>query len=617
MIQPLRAPVKPRFVSPDTGDALVLDDTILELAERSSRGAIELVGMRGAGKTTALAHLAAVLSGNDEVVLLDEPDVVEVRVEARRHLVIFTTRQHREIADESFPLAAWNDDDVIEYLLAAHPQRCSAVMQVIRTDDIHDKLDGTPELWRVILDEMAAADPPISLRQAIQRGADRRLADEESTRLAGLYCLAFLIGDSEFAERLFGKLAAHGLGLVRLLGHRAVRLVLAARRVVSVLNTEAEHSFPTARLPEDLVKEIGYLAKSDEATVRSLASLLDVKQQMFQPMAASILHAAGAPWRPSRRACLLAGYFDDARWPGIDLQGGNLREVRLNRADLTGANLEQADLHKCQLRRAVLRDAKLSSTNLSRAFLAGADLSDVVASKAQFATADLSNAVLERAVLNKAEFSFADLTGASFRDANLRCADLRRAQIEDTDFRGADLTHAKLSGLPLHKAQLAGACFEGARVSSCDLEFVELPHARFYFANLRGALLTGSIMPGGDFKKAALSNAGLADIEWEGADLRGADLRGSSFHMGSSRSGLVGSPYPGHGSRTGFYTNDYDDQTYKAPEQIRKANLCGADLRGAKIGDVDFYLVDLRGAKYDADQAEHFRRCDAILEDRV
>ena len=124
-------------------------------------------------------------------------------------------------------------------------------------------------------------------------------------------------------------------------------------------------------------------------------------------------------------------------------------------------------------------------------------------------------------------------------------------------------------------------------------------------------------MHGADFRNARLIHAGLADIDWERVDLRGADLRGCSFHLGSSRSGLVGSPYPGHGSRTGFYTNDYDDQSYKAPEAIRKANLCGADLRGASIADADFYLVDLRGARYDAEQAAHFRRCDAILVDRT
>ncbi len=124
-------------------------------------------------------------------------------------------------------------------------------------------------------------------------------------------------------------------------------------------------------------------------------------------------------------------------------------------------------------------------------------------------------------------------------------------------------------------------------------------------------------MPGADFRKSRLRHAGLADIQWEGADLCEADLRGCSFHLGSSRSGLVGSPYPGHGSRTGFYTDDYDQQSYKAPEEIRKANLCGADLRGALIDGVDFYLVDLRGAKYDPQQAEHFRRCDAILFSRA
>ena len=112
-------------------------------------------------------------------------------------------------------------------------------------------------------------------------------------------------------------------------------------------------------------------------------------------------------------------------------------------------------------------------------------------------------------------------------------------------------------------------------------------------------------------------DAGLAEIDWPGADCDDADLRGASFHLGSSRSGLVGSPIACEGSRTGFYTDDYDDQDIKSAEEIRKANLRGADLRGAKIEGVDFYLVDLRDAKYTRDQAEHFRRCRAILEDRV
>ena len=73
---------------------------------------------------------------------------------------------------------------------------------------------------------------------------------------------------------------------------------------------------------------------------------------------------------------------------------------------------------------------------------------------------------------------------------------------------------------------------------------------------------------------------GLAEIDWPGADLHDADLHGASFHLGSSRSGLVDSPIACEGSRTGFYTDDYDDQDIKSPEEIRKANLRGADLRG-------------------------------------
>ena len=123
-------------------------------------------------------------------------------------------------------------------------------------------------------------------------------------------------------------------------------------------------------------------------------------------------------------------------------------------------------------------------------------------------------------------------------------------------------------------------------------------------------------MPRANFQGASLLGARLADIDWEGANLREADLRQCTFHLGSTRSGLVGSPLAGEGSRTGFYSDDFDDQTYRAPEEIRKANLRGADLRDARINGTDFYLVDLRDAQYTQRQAEHFRRCGAILFDR-
>src|SRR5262249_55619634 len=192
-----------------------------------------------------------------------------------------------------------------------------------------------------------------------------------------------------------------------------------------------------------------------------------------------------------------------------------------------------------------------------------------------------------------------------------------QATLTDANFEGADLTRAQLPGLCLREAVWTNACFDHAWLQDCDLEDMTLPEPCFQFAHLKGALLTSSTMPNADFRCAHMTNTGLADIDWPGADLRMADLRGASFHLGSTRSGLVGSPIACEGSRTGFYTDDSEEQTYKSPEEIRKANLCGADLRGAKLDGLDFYLVDLRGAVYDPDQEEHLRRCGAILEAKV
>jgi uncharacterized protein YjbI with pentapeptide repeats len=124
-------------------------------------------------------------------------------------------------------------------------------------------------------------------------------------------------------------------------------------------------------------------------------------------------------------------------------------------------------------------------------------------------------------------------------------------------------------------------------------------------------------MPRANLRGASLRGAGLAEVDWEGADLRGADLREAAFHLGSSRSGLVGSPIACEGSRTGFYVDEYNEQDYRSPEEIRKANLVGTDLRGAHLEGVDFYLVDLRGARIDPCHVPHLRRCGAILELRA
>jgi uncharacterized protein YjbI with pentapeptide repeats len=144
----------------------------------------------------------------------------------------------------------------------------------------------------------------------------------------------------------------------------------------------------------------------------------------------------------------------------------------------------------------------------------------------------------------------------------------------------------------LRTALLAGAKLIGVNLVSAQLEDVDYPNAQLQFANLGGAHLTGSSLPS--------------------ADLRKANLRGATFHLGSSRSELVGSLIACEGSKTGFYTDDYEDMNFKRPEDVRKANL-----RGAVLTNVDFYLGDLRDAQLDPTAREHARQCGPILADVV
>ncbi|MGB7345565.1 MAG: pentapeptide repeat-containing protein, partial [Pirellulaceae bacterium] len=185
---------------------------------------------------------------------------------------------------------------------------------------------------------------------------------------------------------------------------------------------------------------------------------------------------------------------------------------------------------------------------------------------------------------------------------------------------GATLVNADFSGVTFQNVKLEavnidGCDFRGLRsIGKLNLGGIQAGKAAFAGAKLVDSDWTGSILRTCDFAGADLSGARLAEIDWEDCDLRDVDLRGATFHMGSTRCGMVGSPYPSHGTRTGFYTDEYDEQYFQNPETIRKASLVGADLRGACLLGVDFYLVDLRGAKYDRIIHNHLVSTGAILD---
>lgn len=623
-LAPTPALVRPRAYAPDSGEILPLETLAAELLERPSCRRIEISGGPGSGKSTALRHLAATLPATSNAVFLDEPTLGEVQVQSQHQRVFYSGRKP-QAADVVLQLAPWTDDDLIELLLAVAPQRCGEALRRIQAAPDRAELQGNPALWRMALDQWLGDAELTTMRAAVVQALTKLCATLRERRLAAEFCLAILLKNDQESLRLIGLLCPNlaQFGRFGPLRHPFVQRLLAGQKVATLIRSGGACPALQQSLPPSLVEELAIWARTDAALAGKLREIVAGPRRSDHAQAATILFAADPQWRPAegKLATLGGGSFPRAGWAGLKLPSTDKATSSLSRANLTAADLSQASLDGANCCDVWLTGARLDKASLQQVSAPGADLAgaNLIAAHADeivLRRANLRRARCYSASLIGAELEEADLREASFRDANLSYAVLLRSQIEAADFTGANLRGAILRHLVLREAYLDGANFHEADLSECDLEGIALEAARFFGAKLHGAWLTGSKLPAADFRQADLCAAGLADIHWEGADLRWADLRGCTFHMGSSRSGLVGSPYPGHGSKTGFYTDDYNDQGFKAPEEIRKANLCGADLRGALLDGVDFYLVDLRGAQFDENYAEHLTRCGAILYDR-
>ncbi|MEW6251928.1 MAG: pentapeptide repeat-containing protein, partial [Planctomycetota bacterium] len=398
---PESAAVRPRVVQvapvrgPGTA-AVLLEEQIRAHCAAGRRGYVWIEGGPGAGKTTALAHLAAVLRDQPALALLDEPDRSELDAELNRGmLVVYASSGTAGVPHVTrYELVVWTADDWIEYLLARHRSECASVMARVRKAADVDLPAGNPELCAMILDELAAdesiGDVTSALRRCLERVFAGRRAAIAARAALGMLAHTRTLESAELVQlsRRIGKPA------MRLLRHAPVQRLLATDLAVRQFRAGKSCKWLAHRLPADLVTAVAAVIRADPEVQQHLAALFARRKPALQPMLASLLTAARPEWKPQpgEAISLAAAHLRGVQWAGVDLTGCSLQAADLRDADLRDARLDRARAERTLLAHAVLHGALLHELRAGFASLAGADLSCARARAGQFEGADLRGA---------------------------------------------------------------------------------------------------------------------------------------------------------------------------------------------------------------------------------
>ena len=578
-----RPAVVPRAHRVGTEASLPIDRFVLLLMESGKSGVVRVAGSAGGGKTTAMRYLRSVLPASGRFSFLDEGKLIDLSPGAGPALAISSERVHGDVL-ETLELCPWTLDDCMEYLAATHRDKCAAILSQFERDKSVGMLQGSPQLLTLVMDAIASD----------ATGSARDILREHVWRIIGPRRISeaiIITPPDEISLEPEVKVWWR---------HEVVRRLYAARWVAEQLGKGRVPRLLKGILRHNMILEIAEAVRHRPAAIEMLKGMIvPYENRSAVAAAASILLALDPDWRPKtgQGLDLNGAWLCGAQWAGLDLWNAILANANLMNADLSGANLSQCQGSRADFTGANLRSAKMEDASFEKAKFNSAYLRGIHARKTCFTAAEFEWADCSHGDFSEASFWSAKLDGANFSGAN--CQGIRAEQL---DMTCADWT---------------GVSFARAKLVNCNLEGLNLPSADFSEAILTGSLFSGSRCQGANFSCANLRKTGLADVEWENADLRGTDFTDASFHLGSSRSGLVGSVIPCEGSKMGFYTDDFEEQNFKPPKEIRKACLCGANLMGAKVDKADFYLVDLRGAVYSHRQREHFARCKAILVSKV
>lgn len=602
--------VMPRVRRVGSNARLALVDVVRDVMSTERGGLIVVAGGGGSGKTMAMKVVERELGGDGRVKVFDDMKLVAAHGWVRERkdawavmAVPMTEAKWGETV--RLELCEWEMEDCLEYLAQRERGRCAALMERMRTEGVLAATRGVPQLLVEVMEGWLGGDLG-SWPGRLAGKVWEMVSAQERDLLVKTLCYESL--NDHPSQQAVKK-------VISWWRHEVVKRAFLGKWVGGQLRAGTVPDVMARTWGEEEVAGVVDEVRGDERVLRLLKRFARWRRKDLRVGGVvSVLVRLEEGWRPAkgRGLDLRGAKLRGVKWAGVDLRGAKLDWADLRDADLSGANLKEVTAVNARMEKVNLKGACLVEAELRRAKLGGADLSEVVGRDMDLQSADLTGARLWKAELVHADLEEAILARAEFRGAVLTGAFLRKVQLEETDFVAAKLNGAEMDELDLSKGVWDGASFVKAKMAEVRFEYGEMRNVDFSWAYLRGALLTGSRMRDAKFTGACLRCAGLAEIVWEGADLRQADLWHVSFHMGSSRSGLVGSVIASEGTRTGFYTDDYRDQDHKPPEEIRKACLAEADLREAEVEGTDFYLVDVRRAVCSEEQWVWLRKCGAI-----